>query len=65
MNGLLKVLANMLPNQSKRLKKFNKGIEQTLSEKKQDEQLPPVKTVLIALLACPVACILILFLIMN
>ena len=37
MNRFLKVLIDMLPNQSKRKKKFYREMEQTLSEKSQDE----------------------------
>ena len=37
MNRLLKALIDMLPNQSKRNKKFYREMEQTLSEKLQDE----------------------------
>ena len=40
MNRLLKALIDMLPNQSKRKKKFYKEMEQTLSKKIQDELEP-------------------------
>ena len=40
MNRLLKALIDMLPNQSKRKKKFYKEMEQTLSKKMQDELEP-------------------------
>ena len=40
MNRLLKALIDMLPNQSKRKKKFYREMEQTLSEKLQDELEP-------------------------
>ena len=36
----LKALIDMLPNQSKRKKKFYKEMEQTLSEKMQDKLEP-------------------------
>ena len=43
MNRLLKALSDMLPNQSKRKKKFYKEMEQTLSEMKEDEVEPMPK----------------------
>ena len=43
MNRLLKALIDMLPNQSKRKKKFYREMEQTLSEEKEDEVEPMPK----------------------
>ena len=43
MNRLLKALSDMLPNQSKRKKKFYREMEQTLSEMKEDEVEPMPK----------------------
>ena len=40
MNRLLKALIDMLPNQSKRKKKFYRKMEQTPSEEMQDELEP-------------------------
>ena len=40
MNRFLKVLIDMLPNQSKRRSKFYREMKQTLSEKLQDELEP-------------------------
>ena len=40
MNRLLKALIDMLPNQSKRKKKFYKEMEKTLSKKMKDELEP-------------------------
>ena len=42
MNRLLKALSDILPNQLKRKKKFYREMEQTLSEKLQDE-LEPIR----------------------
>lgn len=42
MNRFLKALIDMLPNQSKRRKTFYREMEQTLSEKLQDD-LEPIR----------------------